>query len=483
MMKKLLFITILLLISKITFSQANPFELRTFHPDSTQQELRDLFQEFRIKHPGFCRYNNEITFDTEIDSIISSIKKPINELEIYRLVKPIFAKIGCLHTGISLSEKTEKLIDAQPYCLPFLLFYKNGKAFIWKNYSEHQEIKVGTEITKINGQSIESIYQKLLQNIPMDGFNQTGKLKLLEYSFSTWYRNIIEITNDFSIELKSNNVTADTFTFSTKGIKANQLPSYQDMISKKLNLNIEGDIAILTIPSFSKSYHKANDQKFKKEIKRYFKKIKKENIKNLIVDFRGNTGGSDSNAAFFVSHFFKKPFRYWDRIEVSEPIAKDIKGFNRLFYAKPEKQDSIWLWKKSPLFTNEFDFYKKQKPARNTFQGDSFFLIDGLCMSSCADAAAILNVNTNGVFVGQETGGGFQGNTSGLIPESQLSSGLVFSIPLLKYINAVDPKINFGRGTIPAVKIESSPLDNLNGKDSVLEMVFDIIKNTPIPSH
>ncbi|MFK7773316.1 MAG: S41 family peptidase [Saprospiraceae bacterium] len=482
-MKKLLFVTILLLLSKITFTQNNAFELKNFHPDSTQQELRDLFQEFRLKHPGFYRYNNAITFDQKIDSIITSIKKPVNELEIYRLIKPIFAEIGCLHTGISLSEKTETLLDVQPNCLPFLLLHKQGKAYIWKNYSKHQEIKIGSEITKINGQSIESIYQKLLQNIPMDGFNKTGKFKLLEYSFPTWYRNIIEITTDFSIELKSNNSSEETFTFSTKGIKANQLPSYQDMISKKLNLKIEGDIAILTIPSFSNSYHKANSQKFKKEIKQYFKKIKKEKIKNLIVDFRGNTGGSDSNAALFVSHFFEKPFRYWDRIEVSEPIAKDIKGFNRLFYAKPEKQDSIWLWKKSPLFTSEFDFYKKQKPAKNIFQGDTFFLIDGLCMSSCADAAAILSFNKKATFIGQETGGGFQGNTSGLIPESQLSSGLIFSIPLLKYINAVDPTINFGRGTIPDIEVESSPLYNLNGKDATLEMAFDIIKNIPIPSH
>ncbi|MFK8006101.1 MAG: S41 family peptidase [Saprospiraceae bacterium] len=474
-MKKLLFITILLLISKLAITQKNPFELKNFNPDSTQQELHNLFQEFRLKHPGFYRYNNKLTFDDEIDSVISSIKKPINELEIYRLLKPLFAKIGCLHTGISLSEKTENLINSQPNCLPFLLYYKNGKAFIWQNYSQNPEIKTGTEITKINGRDIKSIYQELLLNIPMDGFNQTGKFKLLEYSFPTWYRNIIEITGDFSVEIKNAN---NTSTLLIKGIKANQLPSYQKMISKKLDLKIEGDIAILTVPSFSKSYHKANNQKFKKEIKRYFKKIKKEKVKNLIVDFRGNTGGSDSNAAFFVSHFFKKPFRYWERIEVSEPIAKDIKGMNRLFYAKPVKQDSIWLWKKSPLFTNEFDFYKKQKPAKNSFAGDTYFMINGLCMSSCADAAAILKFNTKGVFVGQETGGGFQGNTSGLIPESQLSSGLVFSIPLLKYINAVDPNVNFGRGTIPSVKIESSPLDNLNGKDSVLEKVFDIIRNS-----
>lgn len=469
-----LIITILLLFPKIIFSQDKPLEFTYFNPDSTQEELRGLFTEFSQKHPGFYRYNDTSSFNQEIDSALSTITNPINELEIYRLLKPIFAKIGCLHTSISLSPETEQQLEAQSNCLPLLLYYKKGQAFIWKNYSDEKRIPLESEVLSLNGRDIQSIYQELLRNIPMDGFNQTGKYQLLEYSFPTWYRNIIEINDKFSIQIKTKDGVEKTF--SINGIKAQELPSYQDLSSKKLNLNVLSDLAILTIPSFAKSYHKANGQKFKKEIKRYFKRIKNKKVKTVIVDLRGNTGGSDSNAAFFAAHFFDQPFRYWDRIEVSEPIAKDIKGLNRLFYSKPTKKDSIWLWKKSILFTQEFDFYQQQKPAKNNFQGTTYFIIDGLCMSSCADVAAVLSYNHKGTFVGQETGGGFQGNTSGLIPESQLSNGLIFSIPLLKYVNAVSPDLNFGRGTIPDLSIDSNPLETFNGQDLVLEKLLEHIK-------
>jgi hypothetical protein len=37
-------------------------------------------------------------------------------------------------------------------------------------------------------------------------------------------------------------------------------------------------------------------------------------------------------------------------------------------------------------------------------------------MSLCADVAAILSFNKKAICIGQQTGGGYQGNNSGLMP-------------------------------------------------------------------
>ncbi|MEZ4888227.1 MAG: hypothetical protein R3E32_26090 [Chitinophagales bacterium] len=60
---------------------------------------------------------------------------------------------------------------------------------------------------------------------------------------------------------------------------------------------------------------------------------------------------------------------------MSEPITADIKGYKWLFYGKPKKQDSVWLWKRSGLFTREFDYYQTQKPAKRNFKDNTFVMI------------------------------------------------------------------------------------------------------------
>jgi len=79
-----------------------------------------------------------------------------------------------------------------------------------------------------------------------------------------------------------------------------------------------------------------------------------------------------------------------------------------------------------------------------------------------------LQYNKRALLVGEETGGGYQGNNSGLMPEAKLGLGLKVSIPLLKYINAVDQNKNFGHGTYPDVVDQPSVADILNGQDVVM---------------
>lgn len=447
---------------------------RTFAPDSIREEVASLFTELAKKHPGFYRYNPPHTFDAYLDSLVSSIQTPLTELEIYRLLKPAFAKIGCLHTGISLSAETEQALNASPNCLPFDLYFYNQKVYIKEGYTPHPQISPGDEILRINEQDIQDIYTQILPHIPMDGNNTSGKYKILEYTFPIWYRNVIEIETEFIVETRQGGRNQ---VHVVKGIKADALTTYEEIVDDPLNISFHKETAILRIPSFANSYYQDFKQNFEKEIKSIFEIIRQKNIHKLILDLRGNTGGSDSNAAYLAAHFFGETFRYWDRIEVTEGIAKEVKGASKLFYGKPVQEDGTWLWHGSGISSKEFSFYKPQKPAKFPFEGKVVVLINGTCMSSCADFAAILHHNQKALFVGEETGGGYQGNTSGIIPEETLSSGLVISIPLLKYFNAVDPRTNRGRGTLPDHPVSVSIEEYLAGDDPVLEKALELLHN------
>ena len=473
---RLFFLGLLLVSATLQAQQKETFNFdRKYHPDSLKRWTRSVMTELSRKHPGFNRYTSKERFDFLIDSTIQTITDSLTTIVFYRKLKPLVAQIGCLHTGVTLSDEYESHIDKVPTLIPFEIFIDADKrVFVTKNYST-PVIPLKSEILAINNKPIGDIVGLLLKSIPSDGYNETEKILMLNHRFAFWYRAIIDESQNFVVEILSNDKWQ---RIDVQGISKEVFPTMDSLESshkKQLNFKIANDVGVLTIHSFAKSIIKRNGQNFKKFIKGTFKDLDEKRIKNLVIDLRYNTGGTDGNAALLASYFFDKPFRYWDRIEVTEPIAKEIKGVYKLFYRKPLKKDSTYHWQ-TTWFTNEFDYYKMQKPAKFPFEGRVFVLTNGLCLSSCADVVAILAHNRKAKVVGQESGGGYQGNTSGIMPKTKIPTGLEITVPLLKYTNAVDPMVNIGRGTIPDYLVIPT-LDNwIEKKDIEMEFVMRLIK-------
>lgn len=471
-MTKLILFTIILLSLNGQFLFAQKFSA-----DTVKQTIDDVTKELSLKQPGFYRYTSKEEFDKYIDSVKLTITDSLTESESYLKFKAIISKIHCLHTGISLPENYIDSIHKLPVLFPFQLYFINNKVYVVKNYSDNKSLLPGDEIISINGQNINSIIEQLLPFIPSDGYDLTMKYRALYYQFPTWYRYIDQQEN-FVTVIKQNDIL---HTYKIKGSKFNDIAEEgflkEPVRSKQLEFKIENNIGFLTIHSFGKTDIQKAKQEFKPFINDAFIQLKTNNIQNLIVDLRDNTGGSDPYAEYFTSYFFDKPFRYWDRIEVTEAVAKEIKGIAvTAFYKKPVKKDSVWLWQKGK-HTDEFDFYEEQQPAKNNYKGNTYILINGFCMSSCADVAAVLSYNKKAIFIGEETGGGYQGNNSGMIPDTKVTPfNFILSVPLQEYFNYVDTSKNIGRGTIPDYAVYSSTENIIRGNDTQLDFTINLIK-------
>lgn len=443
---------------------------KTYHQDSLRQWTINIFKELKEKHPGFYRYTSKSDFDQSIDSTLATIDRPLNTLAYYKKIKPLIAKIGCLHTGVYLNAENEKELKSHDTLLPLELFInKNNEAFVTHNYSGHQ-IKTGTRLLTINGEPIASILRKIMAVIPSDGYNTSLKRKLLNVQFAGWYQTSLGESSTFEIIVQTNEGQQ---SIHLKGVNKAVFPTFEELeygFDKLLAFRIENNVGYLTLHTFSNSAIKRHGQKYNRFIKDTFAQIESRGINKLVIDVRGNTGGSDSHAVALASYFFNQPFRYWDKIEVTEATAKEIKGTVRLFYKKPLQIDSSYHWQKMWL-SKEFDFYEPVQPAKMPYNGETYIISDGLCMSSCADFVALMSYNNKAIVVGQETGGGYQGNTSGLMPSIDLPMGLRMTVPLLKYTNAVDHNVNVGRGTIPDHIVEYNWQDWVNKTDLEMQWV------------
>lgn len=447
-----------------------------FSPDSIRISINNLTSELAAKHPGFYRYRSPAATNLLKDSIVASIRDSMNMLDIYKKLKPFIAGIGCLHTGISLPANYTDSLNKRNDLLPLQLLFEQNKAYVIRDFSVGQKLNTGTEIVSINGHSIADILKVLLPAIPSDGYNVTMKYQALYLLFPLWYRSMLEIADTYTVVYKKG---GQEYTTTVAAQKFDQLAGdnflEEKQYDKPLAFKIQDNTGFLTIRTFAKSRIKQGHQKFKKFIRHSFKQLAKQEINNLVLDLRYNTGGTDANAAYLSSYFFDQPYRYWDRIEVTKAIASEIKGKYRLFYPKPLHKDSMYVWRKTWV-TREFDFYEPQWPSKHNFKGSVYVLMNGFCMSSCADLTAVLSKNSRVRFIGEETGGGFQGNTSGMMPESAIIAGLKVQVPLQKYVNAVDPDKNVGHGIRPDFPIPLTVASVTGGKDPYIEKALELIR-------
>jgi C-terminal processing protease CtpA/Prc len=118
-----------------------------------------------------------------------------------------------------------------------------------------------------------------------------------------------------------------------------------------------------------------------------------------------------------------------------------------------------------------------QQPQSNSFNGKVIFLINGLCFSTTADFCSMAKSNSRGKFIGEETGGGYYGNTSGQTMKVELPHSKVsITIPKFKYVNDVKKTKYADRGIIPDYTILPTIHEVILNKDVQLSFALKLAR-------
>ncbi|GAB3341164.1 hypothetical protein GCM10027299_55170 [Larkinella ripae] len=118
-----------------------------------------------------------------------------------------------------------------------------------------------------------------------------------------------------------------------------------------------------------------------------------------------------------------------------------------------------------------------QLPRAPGFSGAVYLLINGGTFSTAAEFAALVRSQKRGQFIGQETGGGYLGNSSLAAPVLTLPhSQFRLTVPLGRYDLAVMPQAIVGRGVQPDHPIRYTLEDHVEKKDPELTRCFELIR-------
>lgn len=119
---------------------------------------------------------------------------------------------------------------------------------------------------------------------------------------------------------------------------------------------------------------------------------------------------------------------------------------------------------------------EEQQPNINNYKGNLYVLINGASGFMASIVASFLKGNRRGVFIGEESGGTMEGNTSHrsarlVLPNTKIR----VAIPLIKTTNAVG--FTKGKGVYPDYDITPKIDDILKGIDTELNFALSLISS------
>ena len=439
-----------LITAAASMAQPESKPLQDISPGLLKQDFKMLRDSLQQLHAGLYRYKSKSQINQLFDSCFNTLNRSRNEIEYFALISFIVGSVDDGHTECFLPRETITYIKSNEKIFPFQLRFINERAY---TPCETKEIPAGAELLKINGTPVRGIGKKLCQYVSSDGNNQTGRYAKLNFKdpFGYYYFVVYGSKSQFTINYKKPNGKMETKTLQPAMVGNLECLPPKPVVQKYLNLEfIPNNTAILTIMSFGEEEFKTTNEDYKTFLTSSFRQISQKKIKTLIIDLRNNGGGNDEYGAWLYSYLSNKPFTYYASLQSNA----------HNFTAAEHPNLAI------------------QQPAENHFSGQVIFLINARSFSATAEFASIAKSNDRGIFIGEETGGGYYGNTSGARTTITLpNSKIRINIPLNKYSMAVKKSVYPDRGIIPDHIVLPTIDDILQNKDPQKEYAIRLSKN------
>ncbi len=409
------------------------------------QQLQKDFVVFKKTlttiHPGIYRYNTPENLEKDFAELESNLKNSMTEGEFFLLISQFTNKIKCGHTYANPYNQNDNLKERlfnRKHFLPVYFKIIDGKMIITANASS-KTISMGSEITKINGVVVKEIIEKLLTITKADG-NSTleHRINSIELTrFEAERYTLFDIYFPLFFPLKDDILTFNVIDFATKKPTIFQVPAMTkeertaEMVKRYGASPTHDDGWKFEIQSNSTGYLKIENSitwrlktiKFKDFLANSFAELRTKNIKNLIIDLRGN-GGGDMDVGFELSRYLVKT-----KLGVyaeSKRLVRNVEAQTDLAKYLDTYSDELKSAIKNGVPTNIFrkfddkyfeiigrENYPQVEPYANNFQGKTFIIADSSNSSATFQFLDYVNTNKLAKIVGQVSGGNKQGINGG----------------------------------------------------------------------
>lgn len=428
-------------------------------------------------HGGIYRYSTSDELERAFAVAEAKLDHPMDAWAFLRILAPAVATVRCGHTGVQWAPAMLKQLE-QAALLPLDVKLIDGKVFILRDHASAGAL-AGSEILAINGVPASSIVATLTAAAPGDGFIPTGRASRIARTFKEGLFNQLGMQGQFALSVRSPKNGAQQVHLNGQTLAALEAASArlypQDQQSKKfieLSFLDQGQIARLQVFNFMDDAEEDDGESL---LRQAFEKIAAAGAQTLLLDLRNNGGGEDSLGKQLYAHLVERPFPYYQELRVNRAgvsFASHVEG-------RAGMSEAALLARPGGGYTQRsHPNLGIQQPAGPTYKGKVIALINGASFSTTAELITQLHDKQRAVFVGEESGGAYQGNSSGRSVTLVLpNSALRVIIPLVTYTLAIGGSHPNGRGVTPGHAVTPSINDYLDGRDRPLETALALARS------
>jgi hypothetical protein len=518
MRKIILFVFILLFFIQCNSVKKHNAHLKALIPiDQLKSDVDFTYTKLQNLHPNLYWYISKSALDFKFDSIKSTINQPITPPAFYKKLSPIVAAVRQGHSYLypASTQMTKKETKAlvRKGIGPFSQFdfdFFDNKLYVVNNKSYDKNIQAGSEVIAVNGVKPLDLIQEYNRYYSSDGYNTTLKTATSGKRFTSYFTVQNGIKDSLTYTLKCNNnirevtikrykkedsikeqepknckrVTALDRKKSREARRKKRVNGYNaDLKNYNRNLNFmekDSGVAIMKIRSFDKG-------DFRPFYKESFSKIDNYKSKILILDLRDNGGGRLNEVVDLYSYLADSTFVFLDKSEVVSKLSL-MKGayFNggsvaikilKAIYAPLVYSYLLLTVHKDGTAKNWYASHtRSHQLSTNAFKGKIYVIINGGSFSASSLISSNLKNSKRVTFVGEETGGAFNGTVAGFMPVLELPySKLKIRIGLMMMTPHHKTEIK-GRGIFPDKEISPTLEDRLQDYDPELNWILKDIK-------
>ncbi|HEV8083062.1 MAG TPA: S41 family peptidase [Chitinophagaceae bacterium] len=484
-MRLLLFLFIFPLLFSCSVSK-NYNPNKKYSGETLREDYTFLRNVLEKKHPSLYWYTPKDSMDYFFDEGYKAINDSMTELQFgWKIIAPLTATIHCGHTSFSMSRGWNNFIKNKRIpSFPLNLKIWSDTMVVVNNLNRKDSlIKRGTIITSINGLKGTDMVSRMFDFMVEDGYSDNVNYIRLSASFPYFHRNIFGLYKTYNVGYVDStgvekNITLPFFVppADSLGKRKKNIPGIKEKkftrrerLANIRSLQIDTSTAIMTINSFSKAH-------LHHFFKSSFRRLKEEKIQNLIIDIRANGGGDIDNYVLLTKFLRNAPFKVADTAYAMSksfrPYTSHITSgfFNNLglLFVTHKKKDGKY----------HFGFWERHTfmPKRsNHFEGQLYVLTNGLTFSASSLFCNAVKGQDNVTLVGEQTGGGWYGNSGIMIPDIILpKTKLHVRIPFFRLVQYHHIAVK-GTGVIPDIYVGPNVKDVIGQVDTKMETVREMI--------
>lgn len=351
--------------------------------------------------------------DAAYETLLTNILASTTREEFSLLMMEFIAKFNNGHTLFH-----DPLLDKSP--LGFNIEFINEEWLVTS--SSISQLTIGDKVIALQKQPIQSLFQQLKKYIIAS--NESGRYA----SFSKFLE--IYLPESYSITYENKDAAIETIVIDRQ---------HTEKVASTDCRWLSSETAYMKIPSF-------NNPCFEESALQYTNEFM--NAETLIIDVRGNNGGS--TPVHLVKKLMNKPYRWWSEcspLNIGIFSYEATLGLDNGYY-----RDANMLWN-SPY----------EQPTNDAFTGEIIILVDRHTHSAAEDFTMFFKDNKRATIIGETTKG-----STGQPLTYKHESGIVFYIGTKKAYMP-DGKPFEGVGISPDVYVQLTREDLYSGHDNILE--------------